>query len=94
MDRIEMRDSDYPNEVEIAARNFEGLVADGDGVLVFAYTGVVGGKTVQERGSQTRIVLLIMLQSIALIRCATIQRGTGTTHGSLLAAGTLLQSHW
>lgn len=39
----------YPDEVEIAARNFEGLVADGDGVLVFAYAGVVGGETVQER---------------------------------------------
>lgn len=39
----------YPDEVEIAARNFKGLVADGDGVLVFAYAGVVGGETVQER---------------------------------------------
>lgn len=89
-----MQQFDYPDEVEITTRNFEGLVADGDGILVFAYTGVVGGETVQERGSQTRIVLLIMLQPIALVRRAAIQRGTGTTHGPLLATRTLFQSHW
>lgn len=43
-----MRFYHYPDEVEIAARNLEGLVANGDGVLVFAYAGVVGGETVQE----------------------------------------------
>lgn len=39
----------YPNEIEIAARNFKGLVTDRNRVLVFAYTGVVGGEAVEER---------------------------------------------
>jgi len=61
VNRNEICNSDYPDEIKIAARNFEGLVADGDSILVFAYTGIVGRKTMQEGGSQTRIMLLIML---------------------------------
>lgn len=84
----------YPDEVEIAARNLEGLVTDGDGVLVFAYAGVVGGEAVQEGRTQTRAVLLILLQPVAFIRRAAVERGAGTAHSPLLATGALLQSHW
>lgn len=89
----EMQRIHYPNEIEIAACNFEGMVTDRNRVLVFAYTGVVGGEAVEERCPQTRIVLLVVLQPIALVRRAAVQRGTGTTHGPLLTAA-LLQSHW
>lgn len=87
----------YPDEVEITTRNLERLVADGNGVLVFAYTGVVSGETVQERGPQAGVVLLlliVLLQPVALVRRATIERGAGATHASFLAARALLQSHW
>lgn len=85
----------YPDEIEVAARNLEGLVTDGNGVLVFAYAGVVSGETVQERRPQAGVVLLliVLLQPVALVRRATVERGARATHSSLLAARALLQSH-